>query len=290
MDNIDILSPDVLLIEERILTIRGKQVMLDRDLAELYRVETKSLNQAVKRNIERFPMSFAFRLTNDEYSELVTNCDRFKSLKHSSVMPLAFTEQGVSMLSSVLRSPIAVRVSIHIIDAFVAMRRIIGNNSLWIDRLNLVERRQFAMEENIEKIFLTLEKDVEKRPLEGIFYDGQIFDAYVFLSDLIRSARSRLVLIDNYVDDSVLLMLSKRSAGVVAEIRTGRLSQQLQLDLEKHNSQYEPVHITQSKDIHDRFLIVDNIVYHIGASIKDLGKKLFAFSKMALPPDLILKN
>ena len=125
-------------------------------------------------------------------------------------------------------------------------------------------------------------------PIEGIFYDGQIFDAYVFASDLIRSARTRIVLIDNYVDESVLIMLSKRSAGVVAEIRTGRIPQQLQLDLEKHNSQYEPISIVQTHNIHDRFLVVDDTIYHLGASLKDLGKKLFAFSKLSMPVSSIL--
>mgnify|MGYP006974668135 FL=1 len=124
--------------------------------------------------------------------------------------------------------------------------------------------------------------------MEGIFYDGQIFDAYVFVADLIKSAQKRLVLIDNYVDESVLLMLSKREVGVSAEIRIGHLSQQLQLDVVKHNSQYETISVTQVSNIHDRFLIVDDIVYHIGASLKDLGKKLFAFSKMALQPTALL--
>ena len=144
------------------------------------------------------------------------------------------------------------------------------------------------MEDNIEKIFMTLEKTSERFLVEGVFYDGQIFDAYVFATDLIRSACTRLVLIDNYVDESVLLMLSKRSDGVSAEIRTGRLPQQLQLDLEKHNSQYAPISLVQSRNIHDRFLIVDDTVFHLGASLKDLGKKLFAFSKMSLPPSTIL--
>ena len=288
MKNIDGSSTAILPIENRILTIREKQVMLDRDLAELYGVETKSLNQAVKRNMERFPASFAFRLDNDEFIELVTKCDRFKSLKHSSVMPLAFTEQGVSMLSAVLRSPIAVKVSIQIMDAFVAMRRVVYANSFGVNRLDIVERRQSIMEENIEKIFMTLEKTSERFPVEGVFYDGQIFDVYVFASDLIRSARTSLILIDNYVDESVLLMLSKRSDGVSAEIRTCRLSPQIQLDLNKHNSQYAPISIIQSHNIHDCFLIVDDTVYHIEASLKDLDRKLFAFSKMSIPASCIL--
>ena len=125
-------------------------------------------------------------------------------------------------------------------------------------------------------------------PVEGIFYDGQIFDAYVFVSDLVKSAKQRIILIDNYVDESVLLLLSKRAPGVSAEIRTGRMPEQLRLDLQKHNSQYPPIAIIQTQNIHDRFLIVDDVVYHIGASLKDLGKKLFAFSKMCLSPDMLL--
>ncbi len=275
-------------IENRILVIRGLAIMLDRDLAELYSVETKRINEQVKRNRERFPKEFMFQLTEEEVRELVAKCDRFGKLKHSSSLPYAFTEQGVAMLSSVLHSKVAIEVSICIINAFVSMRRLINSQSIFSDKIEKIERRQYAMEVKIEKIFERIETAENIYPVEGVFYDGQIFDAYVFVADLIKSAQKRLVLIDNYVDESVLVMLSKREVGVSAEIRTGHLSQQLQLDVVKHNSQYETISVTQVSNIHDRFLIVDDIVYHIGASLKDLGKKLFAFSKMALQPTALL--
>lgn len=273
------------LSEGRIVKIREQYVIIDKDLAELYGVETKRINEQVKRNIERFPDVFRFQLTDDELRELVANCDRFAMLKHSSSLPYAFTEEGVAMLSAVLRSRTAVQVSIHIMQAFVAMRRYLFNNAGIIQRINLIEIRQNETDKKIDEIFSRFQDKVI--PAEGIFYDGQIFDAYVFATDLIRSAQRRIVLIDNYVDESVLVMLSKRAAGVSVEVRTGRLSSQLQLDVLKHNNQYDPIVVVQKQNIHDRFLIVDDDVYHIGASLKDLGKKLFAFSKMNLSPSLL---
>ena len=274
------------LSEERIVKIREQYVILDRDLAELYGVETKRINEQVKRNIERFPDAFRFQLTDDELRELVAVCDRFAILKHSSSLPYAFTEEGVAMLSTVLRSKTAIQVSIHIMQSFVAMRRYLFNNAGIIQRISRIEIRQNETDRRIDEIFSKFQD--KTIPVEGIFYDGQIFDAYIFVTDLVRSARRSVVLIDNYVDESVLLMFSKRASGVSAEIRTGRLSSQLQLDVVKHNSQYEPIVIVKTQNIHDRFLIVDDDVYHIGASLKDLGKKLFAFSKMNLSPSLLI--
>lgn len=274
------------LSEERIIKIREQYVILDRDLAELYGVETKRINEQVKRNIERFPDAFRFQLTDDELRELVAVCDRFAILKHSSSLPYAFTEEGVAMLSTVLRSKTAIQVSIHIMQSFVAMRRYLFNNAGIIQRISRIEIRQNETDRRIDEIFSKFQD--KTIPVEGIFYDGQIFDAYIFVTDLVRSARRSVVLIDNYVDESVLLMFSKRASGVSAEIRTGRLSSQLQLDVVKYNSQYEPIVIVKTQNIHDRFLIVDDDVYHIGASLKDLGKKLFAFSKMNLSPNLLI--
>ena len=279
----------ILPIEERIVTIRGQWVMLDRDLAELYGVETKRLNEQVKRNIDRFPENFMFRLNKEEMNELVANCDRLKNLKHSSTLSYVFTEQGVAMLSAVLNSQVAIKVSINIINAFVVMRRNIGVYPYLVDRLEKVERKQLAMEDSLEKVFSKLESTSNPKS-EGVFYDGQIFDSYVFVSDLIKSAQKRLVLIDNYIDETVLLMLSKRSSNVSAEIRTSNLTKGLLLDIQKHNLQYPSINVLSIKNIHDRFLIVDNSVYHIGASIKDLGKKLFAFSKMAISPQVLLQT
>ncbi len=269
-------------IQSLIFTFRSVQVMIDRDLAMVYGVETKVLNQAVKRNIDRFPEEFRFRLTGIEKDELVTNCDRFRSLKHSSADPYAFTEQGVSMLSAVLRSETAVKVSIKIIKAFVEMRRYIQHNANIFTRLDSVERRQIAFEseteKSFEKVFLALEAG--QPPKQGILYDGQVYDAYTFVSDLIRKAKKSLVLIDNYIEDSVLTLLSKRSKGVSCTIYTSHVSKQLALDLQKHNQQYPPISSESFASAHDRFLIIDEKeIYHIGASLKDLGKKWFAFSK-----------
>lgn len=269
-------------IQSMIFTIRSVQIMLDRDLAGIYGVETKVLNQAVKRNIDRFPEEFRFQLNDTEKDQLVTNCDRFEPLKHSTVNPFVFTEQGVSMLSAVLRSETAVKVSIQIINAFVQMRRFIQNNVNLFSRLNSVERRQITFEleteKNFEKVFKALEAGDPVK--QGIFYNGQVYDAWHFASELVRTAKKSLTLIDNYVDDSVLTLLSKRSAGVSCTIYTKTISKQLTLDLKKHNQQYPPIILETFNDSHDRFLIIDGSdIYHIGASLKDLGKKWFAFSK-----------
>lgn len=269
-------------IRRMIFTIRGVQVMMDRDLASVYGVENKRLNEQVKRNSSRFPETFRFQITDKEKEQLVANCDRFESLKHSASNPYAFTEQGVSMLSAVLRSDTAVEVSIKIMNAFVEMRRFIHNNAGIFARLDSVERRQTAFEleteKNFEKVFQALESGETAK--QGIFFEGQVFDAYAFVSNIIRKAQRSLVLVDNYVDDAVLTLLSKRKNNVTATIYTKAISKQLALDLEKHNQQYPPVLVKTFNNAHDRFLIIDEKeIYHIGASLKDLGKKWFAFSK-----------
>ena len=279
-------------IEPLIKVIRGQQVMIDRDLATLYGVETKRLNEQVKRNMERFPERFRFQLTKEEMNELVTNCDRFNSLKHSTVRSYAFTEQGVAMLSTVLRSETSIRVSIRIMDAFVAMRRFMVTNAEVFQRLSTMEYHQLEMQQHlqesdkrIEEVFRRLDEGNAK-PKQGVFYNGQIYDAYTFVSDLIKSAKRRIILIDNYVDETVLTLLDKRGEGVSAVIYTQQISRQFQLDIDRHNAQYAPVDIETFRLSHDRFLCIDDDVYHIGASIKDLGKKWFGFSKMEiLTPD-----
>lgn len=265
-------------IENRILTIRGHQVMVDRDLAELYQVDTKVLNQAVKRNIERFPESFRFQLSNNEKDELVTNCDRFKVLKHSTSNPYVFTEQGVAMLSAVLKSETAIHTSIRIIEAFVAMRNFLLNNASIFQRMERLEMKQLKTDEKVDAILNKLGED--KKPTEGIFFQGQIFDAYAFVADLIRKAQNRIAIIDNYMDDTVLVQLAKRKAGVTVDIYDGQISLQLRQDVAAHNAQYPGITLHHYQKAHDRFMIIDEEVYHIGASLKDLGKKLFAFSKM----------
>ena len=282
---IEVANGDIQTIEYLIHTIRGQQVLVDRDLAMLYKVETKVLNQAIKRNIERFPERFRFQLTKEEMVELVTNCDRFSLLKHSSVCPYVFTEQGVAMLSTVLRSSTAVETSIKIMDAFVAMRHFLGANTQLFQRLETIEYHQLEMKRHqdltdnrIDEIFDKINKP--ELPQQGVFFDGQIYDAYTFVANLVRSADRRIILIDNYVDDTVLTLLDKRNNGVLATIYTNKVNRNLQLDIERHNAQYTSISVEVYRMAHDRFLIIDDKVYHIGTSIKDLGKKLFGFSLM----------
>ena len=275
-------------VENRILNIRGIQVIVDRDLAELYGVETKSLNQAVKRNIDRFPESFRFQMSKEEVDKVVTNCDRLSMLKFSPNKPYAFTEQGVAMLASVLHSPSAVQISIKIIEAFVAMRHFLLSNAQVFQRLDRMELKQLETDHKIEQIFDKLEEQ-SVIPKQNIFFDGQVFDAYRFVSGLIKSAKTEIVLIDNYIDESVLTMLDKRDSSVKATIYTKQITSQFQLDVNKHNAQYAPISVQPFNKAHDRFLIIDNRVYHFGASLKDLGKKWFAVSLMQdlTPQDLI---
>lgn len=264
-------------IESFILTIRGQQVILDRDLASLYKVETGRINEQVKRNIKRFPADFMFQLNDDEFQNLKS---QFAISNWGGVrkLPYAFTEQGIAMLSSVLRSDVAIEVNIRIMRAFVSMRHLIAGNAQVFKRLEDIEYHQKESDKRIEEIFQKF--DVKESVNQGIFYDGQVFDAYVFVSDLIKKAKTSIVLIDNYIDESVLTMLDKRERNVAATIYTGKISRQLQLDITRHNAQYPPITVNEFRNSHDRFLIIDDEVYHIGASIKDLGKKWFGFALM----------
>lgn len=275
-------------VESRIFTIRGVQVIIDKDLAELYGVSTKRLNEQVRRNINRFPSSFRFQLTADETAEVVANCDRLNTLRFSPTKPFAFSEQGVAMLSSVLHSDEAVEISIKIMNAFVAMRHFLLSNAQVFQRLDRMELKQLETDHKIEQIFDKLEEQ-SVIPKQNIFFDGQIFDAYRFVAGLIKSAKKEIVLIDNYVDETVLTMLDKRGPSVKATIYTKQVSAQFQLDINRHNAQYPPIEVQAFNKAHDRFLIIDEKVYHIGASLKDLGKKWFAFSLMQdiTPQDLI---
>lgn len=312
-------------IEPLIRTIRGQQVLLDSDLAILYGVETKRLNEQVKRNIERFPDDFMFQLTkvelinlksqiatssaieNSPRSQIVTLNTENHSLRsqnatidnrgrHAKYLPYAFTENGIAMLSSVLRSPIAIQVNIRIMRAFTAMRQFIASNAQIFQRLDVMEQNQLALvahqtetDHKLEEVFRRLDSG-NVQPHQGIFYDGQIFDAYTFINDRIREATTRIILIDNYIDDSVLTMLAKRADKVAATIYTKKPSAQLQLDIQKHNAQYPPIEIVEFDRSHDRFLCIDETVYHLGASIKDLGKKWFAFCRMDMPTSELLQK
>jgi len=262
-------------------TIRDKQVILDTDLATLYQVETKALNRVLKRNENRFPENFCFQLTEQEEKSLryqfgTSNVGR----GGRRYLPFAFTEQGVAMMSALLRSDIAVKVSIEIMNAFVEMRRMLISNAALFHRLDNIELKQLEADQKFEEIFKALESD-KLQSEKGIFYNGQVFDAYKFVADIIRNAESSIILLDNYADDTVLTLLGKRKDNVTAKIYTKAISNQLRLDVQRYNSQYPAIEVEIFPDAHDRFLIIDQTeLYHIGASLKDLGKKWFAFSRM----------
>jgi hypothetical protein len=268
-------------IENKIITVRGLQVMIDRDLANLYDVETRILNQAVNRNLDRFPKEFCFKLDKIEFENwksqiVISNADKMGLRKP----PTVFTEQGVAMLSAVLKSSTAINVSLQIMNAFVAMRKSIANFGSLAIRMEHVENKLKQTDQNFEKIFTALEQK-DYLPIQGIFFNGQIFDAYKFVADIIRKAKQSIILIDNYVDDNTLQLLTKRKAGIPLTIYTQKITRQLELDAEKFNQQYGKLILKKLADNHDRFLLIDQkVMYHIGASLKDLGNKIFGFSKM----------
>jgi hypothetical protein len=270
-------------VNRKIHNIRDAQIILDRDLAELYGVKAIRLREQVKRNMKRFPSDFMFQLNEQEVDFLVSQ-NAIPSKKHlGGFLPYAFTEQGVANLSSVLSSDKAIEVNIQIMRAFVAMRKFVLSNAQLFQRLDKVEKKQFEHEtktdKNFEKIFKTLEHK-QITPRQGIFFEGQIFDAYQFISDLIRSAKKSITIIDNYIDDTVLTHMAKRNKNVKATILTKLITKSLALDLKKHSEQYAPIEIIEFKNAHDRFLIIDDAtIYHFGASLKDLGKKWCAFSR-----------
>lgn len=285
-------------IERAIYTFRGVQVMLDRDLAKMYNVETKALNQAVKRNSGRFPERFMFQLSKEEFdnwkSQIVTSNMMSQSEIESFKMavrraPYAFTEQGVAQLSAVLKSDTAIEVSIRIMDAFVAMRRFISTNAEMFQRIERLESHQTSTDEKVEHIMKRMDELAPAITPEQIFATGCVWDAWDYVSQLVRSAKQRIVLIDNFVDERVLTLLTKRAAGVSATIHS-RYTQQFKLDLEKHNEQYEPIEFIQiPHKSHDRFLFIDNNVYLLGTSIKDMGTSLCAITRLETTADIVMQ-
>ena len=283
-------------IANLIVVVRGQQVLIDRDIAMLYKVETRTLNQKVKRNVARFPERFRFQLTKQELQELITNCDRFETMKHVPSPPYAFTEQGISMLSAVVTSQKAVDTSIRIMDAFVGMRRYLSANAHIFQRLDRVERQQLEnkqwMEQTDDKINLLMNKMDANSPkllTEEIFGTGCVWDAWAFVSDLVRSAKQQIILIDNFVDDRVLSLLDKRDDGVTATIHT-RYNATFLTDLKKHNAQYREIQFVQlPHKNHDRFFIIDDEVYLLGASVKDMGIGVCAITKLQASPETILQ-
>ena len=275
-------------IEKLIVTVRGEQVLIDQDIARLYGVTTSRLNQQAKRNIERFPESFRFQLTKEERDEVVANCDNLRSLKFYPSLPYAYTEQGIGQLSTVVHSKIAIKRSIMIMNAFVAMRRFMAQNAGMLMRIAHLERHQIETDEKIDKILDRMDKQSPKLLPEQIFATGCVWDAWTYVSDLVRSAKQRIVLIDNFVDDRVLSLLDKRADGVVAVIHS-RYYEPFLVDLKKHNAQYREIAFVQlPQKNHDRFLIVDDDVYLLGASVKDMGAGMCAVTKMQVSPELIL--
>lgn len=291
MTDIQMFEPEN--IQDLIYIVHGEQVMMDSDLAKMYGVEIRVLNQAVTRNIDRFPENFRFQLTKEEVKILksqvaTSNDERLRSQnvilkkgrgQHRKYLPYAFTEQGVAMLSAVLRSDTAIRVSVQIINAFVAMRKFIGSNAQLFQRVDRLELKQLEHDYKFDKVFDAIEQK-EISPKQGIIYEGQIFDAHAFVSRIIRSAKKSIIILDNYIDDSVLTLLIDRRKGVRVKIYTKTVSKRLALDIKKFNEQYEQVLVKELKINHDRFIIIDEkVIYHSGASLKDLGKKISAFSK-----------
>lgn len=312
-------------IENLIHIVRGQQVMLDSDLARLYGVETRRLNEQVKRNLERFPVDFMFQLSKEEVQNLMSQfatsnsrsenatlngeTTNFKSQNEISSwggkrkLPYVFTENGVAMLSGVLRSNTAIEVNIRIMRAFTAMRSFLQSNANVFQRLETLEHNHLLVNQQIaatnehlnetdrkiEEVLTRLD-NTESAPIEGFFFEGQIFDAYSLISDLVRMAKTRIILIDNYVDDRILKVLDKRSDYVKATIYTDPKHSHIQHDLRRHNAQYPAIDVCHCTNVHDRFLIIDDTIYFIGGSIKDLGKKIVAFSQMHQNPEDILSR
>ena len=272
-------------IKNLIYTIRGKQVMLDSDVAMLYQYTTKSINKAMKRNINRFPEDFCFQLTEKEVENL-----RFQfgtsSLKKENYggrryLPYVYTEQGISMLAGVLKNEIAVQVSINIIRAFIEMRKFISLNGKLFKRLTNVECKILEHDKKFDLVFNELQKDEKMEFKQKIFFDGQIYDAYSLIIDIIKKAKQKILIIDNYIDDSILKMLSKKNQKVEVVILTLQNSKLNKLDITKFNKQYPVLKLAYTNKFHDRFIVIDNKeLYHVGASLKDLGKKCFAISKI----------
>ena len=291
-------------IKNLIYTIRGKQVMLDSDVAMLYHYETKKINQAVKRNIERFPEKFCFQLTEEEFSSLrsqivtlnkttvqenfedsslrsqiVTLNENTGRGKHRKYLPYVFTEQGIAMLSGLLKNVIAIQVSINIMDAFVEMRKFLMVNGQLFERLTNVEYKLLEHDKKFDKVFDQLQN--EENIKQKIFFEGQIYDAYSLIIDIIKKANKKILIIDNYIDDSVLKMLTKKNKNVEVVILTSNKSNIQKIDIQKFNKEYPILKVAETNKFHDRFIVIDNKeMYHLGASIKDLGKKCFGINKI----------
>lgn len=265
-------------IQGMIYTIRGKQVMLDSDVANLYHVETRIINQALKRNTKRFPESFCFQLTEIEMENMRSQ-NVIASKRNSRYLPYAFTEHGIIIISNLLQSEIAIETSVKIVEAFVKMKNFLKQNGHIFERLTSVEYKLIEHDKKIDLVFDKLqEKKIES---QRIFFDGQIYDAYNLIIEIIKMAENKITIIDNYVDDSILEMLSKKKDNVEVVILTSNKSNIKNIDIQKFNKQYPTLKLAKTDRFHDRFIILDEKeMYHLGASIKDLGKKCFGINKI----------
>ena len=269
-------------IKNLIYTIRGKQVMLDSDVARLFKYATKDLNRNVKNNIERFPEYYCFQLADEEYKSL--RCKNFTLNEngrgqHRKYLPYVFTEYGITMLAGLLKSEVAVNVSIKIVNTFIEMRKFISANGQLFERLTNVEYKLLEHDKKFDEVFNQLQ--VEENIKQRIFFDGQIYDAYSLIIDIIKKANRKILIIDNYIDDSVLKMLTKKNNNVEVVILTSDKSNIQPIDIQKFNKEYPILKVAKTNKVHDRFIIIDNKeMYHLGASIKDLGKKCFGINRI----------
>ena len=273
-------------IKNLIYNIRGKQVMLDSDVAMLYHYPTKRINETVNRNKKRFPEDFCFQLTELDIenmrSQIATASkileNKFRNKKY---LPYAFTEQGIAMLSGLLKNDIAIQVSINIMNAFVEMRKFILLNGEVFQEINTIKGKLLEYDKKFDVVFNELQNNKEKEFKQKIFFGGQIYDAYSLIIDIIKKAKNKILIIDNYIDDNILKMLSKKNKNVEVAILTSQNCNITKLDIQKFNKQYSNLKLAYTNKFHDRFIVIDNKeLYHCGASLKDLGKKCFAISRM----------
>lgn len=284
-EDLNVVKYEIENIKNLIYTIRGKQVMLDSDVAMLYHYETKYINLAVRRNKERFPENFCFQLTNIEAENLrlqfATSSLTKENYGGRRTLPYVFTEQGIAMLSGLLKNEIAVKISINIMDAFVQMRKFIANNGQLFLEIDSLKYKLLEHDKKFDKVFDELQKNKDKEFKQKIFFDGQIYDSYSLIIDIVKRAKEKILIIDNYIDDSILKMLSKKNKNVETVILTSQNCNLTKLDINKFNKQYPKLQIARTNKFHDRFIVIDNKeLYHCGASLKDLGKKCFAISKI----------
>lgn len=266
-------------IKSLIYTIRGKQVMIDSDVARLYHYETRRINETVKRNIERFPAEFCFQLTSKEYETLKSQIATSNTRGGKQKLPYVFTEKGILMLSGLLKNNVAIEVSIKIVEAFVEMRKFLSSNGQLFERLTNVEYKLLEHDKKFDQLFDQLQE--EENIKQKIFFEGQIYDAYSLMIDIIKKASKKILIIDNYIDDSILKMLTKKKKNVEVVILTSNKSNIERLDIQKFNKEYPVLKVAKTNKFHDRFIIVDKKeMYHLGASIKNLGKKCFGINKI----------